>query len=192
MEVPLLGVWCWFVICMAERASLLFGLAAFEKETESGWGHWSAGAVYSQWVFVCPAPLTTAIVFCPFNPQRVAVNKHICHWGFLRSVGSGQDVFTYHSLWSVWPEFELCIAVTLNQIYRMCSYGEAIGLDLNKNNPLDLINAKSTIASQEFVLCLYLLFTSSIGGCWCSQSKQNKSECYYLHINRLQNVFLLT
>lgn len=148
MEVSLLGVWCWFVICMAERASLLFGLAAFEKETESGWGHWSAGAVYSQWVFVCPAPLTTAIVFHPFNPQRSALNKHICHWGFLRNVASGQDVLTYHSVFG--RSWSGDVAVTLNHIYRMCSR-RGRSPALNKTNPLGLIHANKTF-------CLVLIF----------------------------------
>lgn len=92
MEVPLLGVWCWFVICEAEKASLLFGLAAPKRQTDSRWGHWSAGAVYSQWVFVRPAPLTTSIVVRPFSPWFTAVNKHICRWRFLRSVTIGESV----------------------------------------------------------------------------------------------------
>lgn len=172
MEVSLLGVWCWFVICMAERASLLFGLAAFEKETESGWGHWSAGAVYSQWVFVCPAPLTTAIVFYPFNPWRSAVNKHICHWGFLPNVDTGQDVFTYHSPQSgfgwVWAE------ATLNQIYRMCSHkgggcnGDGVEwITIKTIHLVRLMSTKSTISYQDSVLCFIsfdgwsLVFTDS-------------------------------
>lgn len=109
MEVPLLGVWCWFVIGEAEKASLLFGLAASKRQTDSRWGHWSAGAVYSQWVFVRPAPLTTSIVLRPFSPRLTAVNKHICRWRFLWSVTTGEsisqmpfkpDVFPKHAV--VW------------------------------------------------------------------------------------------
>lgn len=92
MEVPLLGVWCWFVICETEKAPLLFGLAASKSQTDSRWGHWSAGAVYSQWVFVRPAPLTTSIVVRPFSPRLTAVNKHICRWRFLPSVTTGESI----------------------------------------------------------------------------------------------------
>lgn len=92
MEVPLLGVWCWFVICEAEKASPLFGLAASKRQTDSRWGHWSAGAVYSQWVFVRPAPLTTSIVVRPFSPRFTAVNKCICRWRFLQSVTTGESI----------------------------------------------------------------------------------------------------